>query len=752
MKALLREVEELREKNTREVEALRQKNREADRQTREAEEDAIRERKRAEKAEERLGKAEERLGKTEERLEKTEERLGKTEERLEKTEERLGEAEARMQDTTIEEYLDACQKHLFDRLKVETDMARASQGGLTNPTKKWCPTKLLPWTDFLDEQKKILAKFYEVFPVHERLFQPVEMLKRFKDEYVKGNIKDEIDVLYVQRVTVQCPVEKIIEEIVKRHPVRDALGISSDMEFQSHVLPANENIAGARGPGVGVGGAGNGTDNETDNETDNGADNGADSEADNEKEDEDVGEAGDKAGSDSDEEVDRTRPDQTAVHLTGVNDTDGLAKRAIAFVVEYKAPHKLTAAHIRRGLQMKDVIAEVVNRPDIPTSDIGRFEYKAERLVAAAITQTYHYMIQNGLDEAFVFLRIDWRNPGNLYFHLAEPSIEVAAHEEGNGLDCTAISRVLAFSLLALRTQQKRRADRIRARKMAGLKTWAVEWELEVRGMSELHPPTLTNRRFILGKQTEPSRLKRALTMDTSTTPAANLGLVRTSPFNTRTNTSDSRQGSSNRSRKRSYCTQQCLLGLVCGFRLDPRCPNIDLHRDKTQDTNQHPFSRKPEAGLKCLWKEGARGVLMRITLLQYGYTFVAKGTNRKSIEHLRQEARIYERLRTLQGSDIPVFLGRLHLRQPYDYDYGMQVVYMLFLSWGGECVLSRKAALGIDQAALDRQLLPLLQKVHDLGVVHMDVRGQNVLWCEETRRVMLIDFERCICTSQHHL
>ncbi|EAQ86762.1 predicted protein [Chaetomium globosum CBS 148.51] len=55
------------------------------------------------------------------------------------------------------------------------------------------------------------------------------------------------------------------------------------------------------------------------------------------------------------------------------------------------------------------------------------------------------------------------------------------------------------------------------------------------------------------------------------------------------------------------------------------------------------------------------------------------------------------------------------------------------------------QAALGMDQAALDGQLLPLLRRVHGLGVVHMDVRGPNVLWCEETRRVMLVDFERSI-------
>ena len=63
-----------------------------------------------------------------------------------------------------------------------------------------------------------------------------------------------------------------------------------------------------------------------------------------------------------------------------------------------------------------NVYDEVVNRATVPAKgidDAADFQYWAERLTAAAVTQTFHYMIKSGLEygyvttgEAFVFLNI----------------------------------------------------------------------------------------------------------------------------------------------------------------------------------------------------------------------------------------------------------------------------------------------------------------------------------------------------------
>ena len=120
--------------------------------------------------------------------------------------------------------------------------------------------------------------------------------------------------------------------------------------------------------------------------------------------------------------------------------------------------------------------------------------------MAAAVTQTFDYMIQTRLTygclttgEGFVFLKIDWAHSITLFYHLAEPVPEVDEHKD-DFLCCTAVSQMLAFTLLALDSQARQdhgQDDRQRAIK--GLKTWAVDWEsiLQSIPLSErTAPPT----------------------------------------------------------------------------------------------------------------------------------------------------------------------------------------------------------------------------------------------------------------------
>ncbi|KAK8118323.1 uncharacterized protein PG998_002949 [Apiospora kogelbergensis] len=157
------------------------------------------------------------------------------------------------------------------------------------------------------------------------------------------------------------------------------------------------------------------------------------------------------------------------------------------YINEYKAPHKITPQHLRVGLRSMDIYKEVVNRATIPTAadPEALFQYHSERLVAAAITQTFHYMIEGGLEyglvttgEAIVFLKVDWSDPTTLQYHLAEPRAEVVAHPR-DARYCTAVSQMLAFSLLALDYSQGRRYHRQDEREavMSSLKTWSEDVE-----------------------------------------------------------------------------------------------------------------------------------------------------------------------------------------------------------------------------------------------------------------------------------
>ena len=137
--------------------------------------------------------------------------------------------------------------------------------------------------------------------------------------------------------------------------------------------------------------------------------------------------------------------------------------RSPCMVVEYKPPHKLSILHLRAGLSRADsgrmdIPADVINRITIPKDPEVKFVYISEWLVAAAVIQTYSYMVENGLEysyivtgEAFLLLRIKEDEPHTLYYHLAEPNIEAEAQD---GIDIvlyrTAVSLALIFCLMAL--------------------------------------------------------------------------------------------------------------------------------------------------------------------------------------------------------------------------------------------------------------------------------------------------------------
>ena len=104
----------------------------------------------------------------------------------------------------------------------------------------------------------------------------------------------------------------------------------------------------------------------------------------------------------------------------------------------------------------------------------------------------------------------------------------------------------------------------------------------------------------------------------------------------------------------------------------------------------------------------------------------------------LEHEAAIYKHLQALQGCFIPVFLGSVdlaNLNRTYYFDFGVHLTYMLLLSWGGD-------SLGDDQMrTAPEAVAQAVMKLHDLGVLHRDIRRENVLWNLETQGPMIIDF-----------
>ncbi|CRK39490.1 hypothetical protein BN1708_001691, partial [Verticillium longisporum] len=617
---------------TKSVDELQELLRQAEQRAADAERDRQQERQRAEREQQRA--------------EREQQRAEREQQRAEKEQLRAEDAEEQTRPTTFIEYIVACHIHVFLKLVVETDKKLTSKGSITNPRNKWCPTHLRPWPDFLEQQRVIFGKLHDSFPTNSRLFESRGFLAGLGYRISQRPIANEKTLEYFLHNSVEDPVRTISEQLKQVESVRRAFDMGRGIVFENHphaISDVAQEVADRQTPST-------------------------------------------PQTPDHRHDLNQLRPDQICVYRSN----DGpLESRTMVFVSEYKPPHKLTTPHLRLGLRAMNIPNDVVNRKTIPTSAApdALFQYHAERLTASAVTQTYHYMIEGGLEygllttgEAFVFLKVDWEEPETLYYHLAEPGPEVAAHPEHSH-------------------EQRRRVT-------LGLRTWAQDFEMTLRSIPESerslssgssgykpttyegfdrspHARRWKRHRASRGDQVDRGTLRRdqsessddELTPNPPDTPTP----METRSRRRRRQETESNQDAISRQpqgggeKGRVYCTQKCLLGLVRSGFLDRDCPNIALHTGQDRhDRNERRFRVRKRActhvphpvnhaewlqllrkqleqslddGIRPLYVSGARGVLFQVTMIAYGYTFVGKGTVQAFIRDLEHEAAVYERL-----------------------------------------------------------------------------------------------------------
>ncbi|KAK3935682.1 hypothetical protein QBC46DRAFT_412796 [Diplogelasinospora grovesii] len=681
--------------------------------------------------------------------------------RREEAEQQRQREQQQTRSTTLSGYIEACHDLLFTKFAVETDKSFTSTGPTTNPKHKLCPKRLLPWGSFLEEQRTAFGTLYSIFPAEtEEAFESRHFLQGLGARVSWKKIANERDLEHFQHNSVEYPVRSIVQRLALEETVKDEFDVGDGILFENHpyaVADVAEQVMSqltTRPPPPPV------TPDRS------------------------------RQGPDSlYPGPGQFRPDQICVYR---RDDGTSIRRKIAYIIEYKAPHKLTPPHLRLGLRPMDIYNEVVNRVTKPMADDPEalFQYHADRLAAAAVTQTFHYMIEAGLEHGFLTTGETIADPTTLYYHLAEPGQEVLAHP-ANYRYCTAVGQVLAFSLMALgQSGQREHGQEERRLAIDGLDTWTEDYEEMLRAMpaTQRTPPpsspgyrpttyqTVDRSPYLLRNKT--SRATRAGHSGT------NLDRVRRSPSpsddesggmrmpETPTPTQargggrgSSSDGAGGRGRGRRFCTQKCLLGLVQGGLLDENCPNVSLHRGRGGSA-RHPvdhsewlrllreeLKRTLDDGVVRMWKQGARGVMFQVTLLVHGYTFVSKATISAFVEDLVHEAEVYDRLQPLQGVCVPVFLGAVDLRglgRIYYYDLRVRLVHMAFMSWAGDSLDEDQALESTAAQRLAQELVRSVRALHATGVAHTDVRKPNALWCRETRRVMLIDFERAVLVDPH--
>lgn len=139
---------------------------------------------------------------------------------------------------------------------------------------------------------------------------------------------------------------------------------------------------------------------------------------------------------------------------------------------------RLTRMALQLGLRPMDFHEQIIAKTD---SDMASTSSDNDRLVGAAVAQTFHYMICSGVEygllttgETFVFLKVDWTNPSTLYYHIA-PSA----------------SQILPFTLIALEGTQPTQRQRHRAREL--LRAWDINSGQERESLDAPSPPETTS-------------------------------------------------------------------------------------------------------------------------------------------------------------------------------------------------------------------------------------------------------------------
>ncbi|KAI6350905.1 hypothetical protein MCOR25_010305, partial [Pyricularia grisea] len=725
----------------------------------------------------RIREAEKRAEKAEKEGQEHRQRAEKAEKERQEHRQRADEAEKEIRPTTINEYIAACHFLVFSSFNIERNWALTSKGAITNPRNKWCPTRIEPWSDFIQQQRITFGTIYDTFPTDSRIYQNRAFLSGLGKRVSMRSISDEKTLESFLHNSVEDPVKAIINQLKEVEGVKSAFNLGDGIIFENHphaISDLAEEVVYRDTPST------------------------------------------PPATPNHNFDLNRLRPDQICVYRS---DNAGSERRSMIYVSEYKPPHKLTAPHLRLGLRSMNIYKELVNRKIIPTSldPDARFQYHAERLTAAAITQTYHYMIEGGFEygflttgEAIVFLKINWSEPETLFYHLAEPGAEVLAHPNHLHL-CTAVGQYLAFSLMALGMpgEQRLRGQNERHQATERFNTWVEDFETTLRSIpaDERHAPSSSpgyqpetyksvdrspyflrrRRRRRVGDDPNKEEVHKEPGESSDDESAGDLPET-PSPTERRTRQGRADQGTRRSERilaqrprggdgggsneqDRPYCTQKCLLGLVKGGFLDAKCPNVALHnrqpnspcdhdRGPIGSCIRHPINhakfldilfeqlkRSLDVGITPLGQGGARSVLFKVNLLEFGYTFVSKGTVRAFVKDLEHEAVVYKRLQPIQGTYVPVFLGVIDLRlmnRVYYYDHRVYIIHLTLLSWGG-CDFEETGVMGGGEGQFEGKAMQSLHAIHQLGVAHKDIRGPNMLFNAEVNGVMIIDFERAL-------
>ncbi|KAL8961321.1 MAG: hypothetical protein Q9193_002109 [Seirophora villosa] len=645
--------------------------------------------------------------------------------------------------TTLHELLAFCHEHIDRKFEVETDPAKTTRGSITNPTGKHSPLFLEPWHDFEGQQaaafEAVEAQLSPADSDPVRLFSPRLYIQRHANTW-KKRIAGEPDLVSFQNRMVEIFVDEVTSclptPVTFEHDSH-MLGQTPDSPLEPGKEPSRA-VAPMHTPQV-------------------------------RKKLPPVPQP--------------TGADQLCVFRGKDNITE------LLMIQEYKAPHKLTNQVLRAALREQNTIdvTQVRDEDKIPQDPTEKFLHGAQTLISMAATQTYDYMLRGGCTHgcivtgnSIVFVRIKDEDTTKLLYYFTEPTLDAANVGGDFRHSKTFVAQLVSFCSMAFGSPPKGQdwireaTDKAPIWKVDHDDFW-TETPEKVRALLDKADRADTSYRapkapFFGNREPYPTRLSKSRKpSEGCKTPTKatrkdhddsdqedeshdNMGSPK-KPSAVPTSRAQRGQpasrvyGAAPKQQQRQYCTLACILGLAQTRTIDDSCPNASLHPRKRgnlhsltkpvlRDLLRQQLVRTMDEHCLNLGLSGARGMLFKLSLAEYGYTFVGKATIDRFIPCLQHEGRIYDRLRELQGRLIPVCLGNIDLDIPW-YGPGVELVHMLLMSYGGEHVAYERTRDQIQQAE------DFETTIAAFGVQHEDMRSRNMLWNQEIGRLLFIDFER---------
>ncbi|KKZ61359.1 hypothetical protein EMCG_04004 [[Emmonsia] crescens] len=625
-----------------------------------------------------------------------------------KANERADRLEETQAPTALEEYLQLVQQRLVSVLSIEPNPTKAATGSVTSVDRKYYPLELYSWDDFPEKHNETFSQFMNLFS-EKPLFPSKTDVLAIRQELSPTSRKDEQDIRPFIRTAIEKPAQRVVMAYLGH------IGNSDRFFFQNNAYSLENRTL-----------------------------------------EDETGECEIPPPCKKrslERKISQPIPDRWGI----CEPVSGSVRRVC--VGEYKAAHKIPTEGIIQVLTSPSVelFLEVLRRKQSGIVNSGI--EKTREQVAHILCQTFHYMITSGLlygyvalGEILIFLMIKKSAPQKLYFYLTRvatkpPCKFVVRHAPA--------AQLATFATLSLCSTEMRR-DWITKAKNCGIYQWPL-----LPPSHLTHDITLRPRRLDDEESESSEEEHEGPGDDDYNSPSEGRSRIRSQP-----NQQTGQRRRSPRKRTRTqrpilpYCTQACLLGLVQDLPLDPSCPNTALHQ-QGQTCKKHlvtkedlcaltkkQLARSLDKDCECLDREGLFGnigVLFKITLTEYGYTFVAKGVQGVDEPHLAHEARIYAHLSHLQGTKVPIFLGNITLELPYPLVSLARVTQMMLMSWAGTSIGVKSWLEGVD---IEMEKEETLHALASSGVSHNDVGRRNLIWNPEQKQVMAIDFDQA---TIHH-